>query len=1241
MLMCEGCSYGQEYENIPELFVSHKFDGASKGAKAVLSDDLWAELPSKFQRLFDKVNWRTETIQSSVKKGGKEKFATAQIFPFRKVNGKIERLISFSLDFVPAEMSEIEKRTWQRKTGASVLAEGDWFKVATAQEGIYKITFADLQAMGVDLSQVDPGKINVYGNGGHQLPYENSVFRHDDLVVNPCIISGENDGTFDQNDYILFYGQGPVTWSLEAGSSPFEYVHQKNVFSDSAYYFIRVNDGVGNRIQASDYSASTPDNLVTTFHDYQLHEIDNINLLKSGRQFLGDVFTFNTSQSFSFSFPNMTSASGIVKGGVAIRSINATSEFQISVGNESVSMLGQNGGNTTSNVATLKSESFQVIPSGNNVNVNVQFIKGNASAEGWLDYLTVNVTRDLKYAGQSMFFRNAQAQVNGSMAGYTIESFNSGLSIWNVTDFTNVRSISPIIAGGTATFNYPSESLEEFVVFSQNNTRPVRTVGKVENQNLHTLKDVDLIILSPNSFQSAAEELAAIHTDRGLSVEIVEPNAVYNEFSSGNRDVTAVKMLMKMLYDKSLAGQSTPPRYLLLFGDGTFDNKKGHQVNDNYLITFQSFNSVSPTDSYVSDDYFGLLDDNEGESINDKLDIGVGRLPINNLSEANVTVAKIKNYLSSNSGINPQDHCLTDGNNPYGPWRNRLVFISDDQDGDNLEGVIHMSQSNGYAGISRTKHPQYDQVKIFMDAYQQISTPGGQRYPQGQEDIRRNVQNGALIVNYVGHGGERGFAHERILDIPTIKGWTNGNRLPLFVTATCELARFDDPSFVSAGEHIIMNPNGGAIGMLTTTRIVWSSPNNTLTSAFYQVALDDDVYSPLSLGDMARMTKNTPGVSSTNSRNFTLLGDPAVSLVYPKMEVLTTEINGTPVSEQETIKALQEVTIKGFVSDANGEILTDFNGVVYPTVFDKSADVQVLMNDNGDPYSFESFRNIIYKGKAGVTNGEFTFSFVVPRDISFTTGNGRVSYYAVESAGNRDAHGSFEEFQIGGTFDGAVADSQGPEIKVFLNDENFVSGGITDENPVLIARFFDENGINTVGSGIGHDITAIINDKSQESIALNDFFEADLDTYKSGRVQYQLSKLPEGTHKLSIKGWDVHNNSGSETTEFIVASSAEMALEHVLNYPNPFTTRTQFFFEHNQSCQSLDVRIQVFSVSGKLVKTINRTVLSAGFRSEGIEWDGKDDFGDNIGRGVYVYRVAATTPEGKSAEKFEKLVILK
>jgi hypothetical protein len=555
-----------------------------------------------------------------------------------------------------------------------------------------------------------------------------------------------------------------------------------------------------------------------------------------------------------------------------------------------------------------------------------------------------------------------------------------------------------------------------------------------------------------------------------------------------------------------------------------------------------------------------------------------------------------------------------------------------------------MDQSDFLARRVESEHPRFNVDKIYMDAYQQVSTPGGERYPQSQTELRDKVQKGCLLVNYIGHGGEVGWAHERLLDNGTILGWTNKERAPLFMTATCEFTRWDDPGRTSAGEYVMLNPNGGGIGLMTTTRLAYSGQNFDLGRDFYDHVFDetDEQGRPQTLGDIYRKTKvdmSTAYPTFTNHRNFALIGDPSMRLAMPRLTARITAITDTLGNPMDTLKALATVRISGFVDNGNGQPAADFNGLVVPTVFDKDQQQSTLANDGGNPFPFRIYKNILYRGKATVTNGQFSFTFVVPKDINYTVGAGRVSCYA--ESWNANAIGYTNSPLVGGTATNILADEIGPRIELFMNDELFVRGGMTNETPLLLGKLFDENGINTVGSSIGHDLLAVLDENTEQAIVLNDLYESDLDTYKSGSVRYRLSKLSEGTHTLRLKAWDVHNNSNETNTEFVVASSAELALDHVLNYPNPFTTRTEFFFEHNRPCTTLNVQVQVFTVSGRLVKTLNRQLACEGFRSEPMEWDGRDDFGDKLARGVYVYRLSVTTPDGENADKFEKLVILR
>lgn len=1161
-------------------------------------------------------------------------------------NGPVKRIDELSADVALSTGNRRGARTIEWAAN-SALAEGEFYKFAIGQTGIYRLDYSFLQSLGINVNSLNPQQINIYGNGGAQLPFDNSVDRPNDPGLNAIFVQDGDDGSFDQGDFILFYGQGADSWSFDTDETVFR--HNKHEYSDSAYYFIRVDDLSPLRVaEATD--ANTPTNTVTAFTDRQFIENESVNVAKSGREFYGNGFSTTATVPFTFAMPNLRAEEGFLEARVLARSIGSASTFDISVADASFGLSpSATGTSAVSNFANLDGESVNFTPAaGNALTVNVTFNQNVADAEGWIDYLLVNARRDLVMSTSQMAFRDPLSVAPGQVNRYVIQNGASIFQLWDVTNplLPQRITLEPDPDNpANVVFDAPADELREFIAFSNFNYLEPRAMGPIENQNLHALNDIDLVVVTNNRYLSVAERYLTLHEDDGLTTALVTVQQIYNEFSSGSPDATAIKMLMKMLYDRADGNEDLMPKYLQIIGDGTYRNRFLNN-NSPEVITYQSSNSRSPVNSYVSDDYFGFLEDQYGEGIGDKMSIGVGRIPCESVVEGNAFLNKLERYMSENTSANGDAYCVGDASmSPYGSWRNIITLISDDLDGNGAPVEFsHMTNSEEHSDTIYTRYNDYDVVKIYADAYQQEATPGGERYPDVNDAIRRRVENGSLIVNYIGHGGERGFAHERILAISTIQEWTNSNRLPVFVTATCELARFDDPEFKSAGELLIMNPQGGAIAMLTTTRIVFSGSNQQLNRAFFDIALRDQEFGDdLTLGFISMVTKNDDGVSNTsNKRNFSLLGDVAMRMAYPQQKVYTTDINSLEIDplQPDTIRSLQEVTIQGFVGNADGVKLTDFNGFVYPTVYDKKAEVTTLNNDGAAfAFEYEVWSNVLYKGKASVTNGDFEFTFVVPRDIAYDFGVGRVSYYAV--AGDLDGHGHSEDFIIGGALEGAELNTVGPELSLYLNDTTFVFGGITDESPILLAKVFDENGVNTVGSGIGHDIKAILDENTNDPIILNDFYESDLDTYQSGSVRYQLDQLEEGEHSLSLKVWDVHNNSSESYTEFVVASSAELALDHVLNYPNPFTTYTEFMFEHNQACDLLEVQIQVFTVSGKMVKSINRAVRTEGFRSEPIAWDGLDDFGDAIGRGVYVYRVKVTTPEGQSAEQFEKLVILR
>ena len=1235
-LFFDGCRYDDYSTELPIYFKKIGLSSNTAGFAAELINPVYQSLSSaELANLKDLNKLHTEIkIKSIINYHKKKPYGMVSFIPIRKNTntGIYEKLTSFELkiSYEDGSTNKTKAKKSQQYVTNSVLATGDWHKISLSQNGIYKITYAMMKDMGIAIDAINPQNIRIFGNGGGMLPKLNSVIRPDDLLENAIHVVGETDGSFDPNDYILFYGESPHHWTYN--SSEERYHHQVHDYSDANYYFLTTTGGTGSpkRI-SSQASLLTENTIVSSFDDYAFHEEHLYNLIISGREWFGEHFDNNAlSYSFPFSFPNITD-SVYLKVSVAGRVLSPNNcSFTLKANNNTLTGLNLNAsnvgnGNYLSPKAKLVTDAVTFNSVSSTININIAFNNTESSSEGWLNYLELNTRRILNMSGNQMLFRDARSVGSGNLSKFFLNNVNSSATIWEVTDPSNIVSQQYNLAGTTLDFILQTDSLREFLVFNGNSFLTPINEGVIANQNIHgTIGQPDFVIVTHPNFINEANSLASFHENTdSLDAEVVKTTQVYNEFSSGAQDVTAIKSLMRMLYERA-ADSTELPRYLLLFGDGSYDNKNQINNNTNYVVTYQSVNSLNPTGSYVSDDYFGLLDENEGESTSNDLDIGIGRIPVKSVSEAQDVLNKILHYEEAST---------------MNPWRNELCFIADDQDLN-----IHINDADDIATMMDTTYADYDIDKIYLDAYNQESTSAGQRYPEVTDAINRKMERGALILSYTGHGGELGWAHERVLENQDINSWSNYDNMPLFLTATCEFSRFDDPDRTSAGEFVFLNPAGGAIAMLTTVRLVTSGQNKTLSTNFYKTAFKSLNGEMPRLGDVCMKTKNLSG-NGSNSRKFVLIGNPAQRLAYPKHIAVTDSINHMAISgSSDTIKALSKVTISGHIERMGGGKFSSFNGTIYPTVYDKASSVTTLQNDPSSKIkTFFLQKNALFRGKASVENGEFAFSFIVPKDIAYQPGFGRISYYAEN--GETDANGSYEDFVIGGTSSNIEPDNTGPEVRLFLNDTNFVDGGLTDENPMLLAFIADEHGINTTGNGIGHDIVAILDEESDNPIVLNEEYEADRDSYKSGSLQYPFSDLSEGAHKLSLKVWDVYNNSSQVFTDFIVAKSANLALSHVLNYPNPFTTYTEFWFEHNRPGEYLDVQIQVFTISGRLIKTINTNIVTQGFRPNpnqwpSLQWDGKDDFGDKIGRGVYVYHLKVRTPEGEMANKFEKLVIL-
>lgn len=1243
-LSLEGAAYNEYFLPVFTKELSSSSVGGTVRLTNVVSEEIPSDQVSKIKYL-DKIPAEfTPELQTRTRR--KETVTYLSLIPLRRTSsGKIERLVSFNYSYTPGSnrVSSAASRTY---APFSVLSSGTWYKIGVTADGIYRLSYGFLDSLGIDLKTLNPRNLRIYGNGGAMLPYVNSEYRPDDLKENPIFVSGESDGRFDSTDYVLFYGQSPHKWKYDNTEQRFK--HTLNQFSDTSFYFITSDGGIGpvQRVKTRGSVSQPATHYVYTFDDHQVHEQENINLIKSGRTWYGELFDLTLTHSLTFNFPNIVpTEQACVYSSYMVRTTSSSSKFTIDhpSGSNSfgVPVLNQNIYDCYYCDYTLPgTNTFCFTPTSSQFSLNMTFTKGNSGSSAYLDFMEVTARRYLKPAGSQVFFRDTKSKGTGNVAEFTFSDANPNYMIWDVTDPFDIAIQQYSPSGNSLVFRVQTDSLRQFAAF--NNTGfpvPVKK-GKVENQNLHGLSQYKYVIVAHKKFLDQANRLANLHRTRsGLKTVVVPVHQVFNEFSGGAPDITAIKDFMKMFYDRAGTNQDSLPSYLLLFGDGSY-SYKSVSGNTNYVPTYESVNSSNPVLSYVSDDYFGLLDDSEGEDPRDLVDLGIGRFPVQDVIQAKGIIDKIDAYTRPmDPATLSQSCCNTVSNsNNFGDWRTYVAFIADDQDSNqhlrDAESLADTVKNDPDASI-------YNIDKIYFDSYQQQTVPGGQRYPDAREAFNHRVEKGALIVNYTGHGGELGLSHERVLEIADINGWANSPRLPLFVTATCEFSRFDDPARISAGEYVLLNPTGGGIALLSTTRLVFSGPNWVLNLNFYQHAFEPVNGEMPRIGDICRNTKNGASTGGgVNHRNFTLLGDPAVRLAYPENRARTISVNSKdPLVEMDTIRALTKVTISGYVTDKNGSKLSSYNGIVIPTIFDKPANLKTLGNDADSPQrNFTLQKNTIYKGKASVVNGDFTFSFMVPKDIAYNFGRGRVSYYFMNETG--DGASTFQDFIIGGSNPNGLNDNIGPEVKLFMNDKNFISGGMTNENPSLFATVFDSSGINTVGTGIGHDIVAILDKNTEHAVVLNDYYEADLNSFQSGVIRYPYKKLTEGPHSLSLKVWDINNNSAERTIDFVVSPSADLALKHVLNYPNPFTTHTAFYFEHNQACLGMDVQIQIFTVSGKLVKTIDKRVKTEGYRTEPIDWDGRDDFGDKIGRGVYIYRIKVIASNGSTADHYEKLVIL-
>lgn len=1110
---------------------------------------------------------------------------------------------------------------------SSVLASGKWFRMAVLVDGIYRIDFTKLKQIGLG----DPAKPRIFANNFGQLSYYNNDPKPDDLrEVSIHLVKG-SDGIFNEGDYLLFFGQGTGRWKYN--SSTGEYDHRRHNYSDTAYYFITSGEAGTGQIASIDEPQGDTDYYSSESDGLFIHEKETENLIKSGREWYQPVSVI----SGLVINPGLTDIVPGEKIRIGIRVLARSpaptifrlyegTQLQKSIQVQSVNML-----NYTGTYAQITDSSGTIVPLSSAPVFELKFFNnGEPGARGWLDYVKLQVRKNNNFKGITSIYSDARSVGPGRLTEFTIKSPSENPEIWDISDPVNPAIVNYRRTGENIKFKAYTSALKYYIIFKKSEAlQPLIRTEALPNQDLHGSEPAEMIIVTHPIFRDYAEKLASLHyKNSGLISQIVTPGEIYNEFSGGIPDLVAIRNFTAMKFRKQ-SGTKTRLQYLLLFGDGSYENRTPPPRNPNFIPTYQSLNSNVIISSFTSDDFYSLLEDGEGESEGSE-DIGIGRLPVSDTTQAGIVVRKITRYLDPGNG---------------GAWKNIICFTADDEDNN-----THLYDAESLAGLVETNEPVFNTEKIYFDAFRQESSVNGQSYPDVTNAINNRINAGCLIFNYTGHGNENGLSHERAVKTEDINSWNNGDKLPLFITATCEFSRFDDIDInlltremtgrTSAGEKVLLNEKGGGIALMSTTRLVYSAPNYFLNKNIFNFAFNPDSSgNALRLGDIIRLAKNNSG-TGLNKRNFSLLGDPALRLAYPwHGRVVTDSINSVSVSEDtDTLKALVKITISGHIEDLKGEAVNSFNGIISPLVFDKQSVVKTLANDGGQSVNFNLRNNILFSGKTKAVNGRFRFTFIVPRDINYSYGPGKISYYADDGA--QDMNGFYSEIIVGGFSEITVSDTTGPAITVYMNDTLFRSGGITDSKPRLLAIIEDNGGINTTGSGIGHDLTAYLDNDPKKSYILNNYFESDFDSFIKGKVIYDLSGLVKGRHTITVKAWDNFNNSSEESIIFLVEEEGKFVLRNLMNYPNPVIGETRLSAEHNRPGEDMEITITIYDLNGRVIRVLKSGTFSSGYQLEPVIWDGNASGGQRVGRGIYPYRATVRSGSGETATGSGRMIIL-
>ena len=1109
----------------------------------------------------------------------------------------------------------------QDNTYQSVLSEHTWYRLSVTKEGAYRLDYAALKAMGIDMDALNPSQIRLFGNLSGALPEKNSDSRPDDLTEMAICVTGADDGRFDEGDLVLFYGQEPTRWTL-VDNSVKTYQRERNYYSDTTYYYLCVDSGMeGLRVgEKASLSLDDVTTVITEFPDYFWHEEELFSPYSIGQNWFGErVSEEDSLLVIPFVFPDLVKTKALrVRSQVLGRVAKDSMYYNVWIGdnhvanNERIQSFG--------NHEYGKSSSFerQIMLDSDTAAFELSLVPA-AGASLYLDYVEIYGWRLLKRSNNNFLFRLMPSQFGHGKSAVWVQNTNADFWLWDVTS-----PLQPMLQEGVLSsdnFVFTTEEIAEkrYVLFHPGAAYPIAGWTALPNQNLHGIAQADNLILTTPLLMEQAQALADYHAEKdGLTCLVVNVNEIYNEFSTGTHDPSGIRDFVRMVYRRS-GGQM---KYLTLFGKASFDFRNLLGYGENYVPTYET--SVKPEYelSFCADDYFALMDDDEGNNCNGRVDIGVGRISVSTVEEAETVLRKMKHY---------DDLAAT-----HGEWKTDLLLFADD------EKLSYVNWAETYDRMIDTICPSLTKKKVYCGAYPTVNTSSGVEIPGANEDVMRAFDKGMLFVLYVGHGGVRGLTGDNVFTNADIASLANYDRMPFVYTATCEFTKYDNPLLISAGEEMFLNPRGGCVALYTCCRPTYGPQNDCQTRALIPLLSQrDEEGKPLRYGDIVRLAKsnslNFDNLVNKNIR-FLFLGDPLMRFPLPEKHVTLQKINGTLVGDTDDIElhAMSMVSVEGVVKGIDGQVDSGFNGTLWARFYDQKTKVSVKFDDN-DSRNVYYHKDVLFQGQVSVTAGRFNLSFQVPKDILPGEGEPRFSFYAYDSIRGVDALGKFSELSLGGIDPAMVPDDQGPSITFYWNSPNFEDGQSVERQGVLYADLYDAQGIYHYDYSLGRDIMMSSNHSAFNHLVLNDRYEPVMNDFRRGRVVLPVSDLESGTYEFSLKVWDTQNNPSEASLWFVVDD--DMFLSQVRNYPNPFSEETRITMTHTGEDGTFDVNIEIFDIMGRQVQHLYKKVTASNGVIEPILWNGRGYSGNPLQTGVYLYRLTLTDEKGYFRTVSQRMVI--